>query len=159
MLVEDHRKVADLFEQFESTKDPARKRDLLGVIKNELETHTKVEEELFYPAAEKTGEKKLQDEVEEAHGEHDKMKQMLNQAEGLDPESGEFDATVAGLKGAVEQHVSEEEGEIFPDARRLFTEEELVEMGRRIKERKSELHAGNGSRGGGRSLVGRIMGR
>ncbi len=148
--------MAELFEQFETARQPKRKQQLFGTIKSELETHTKLEEEFLYPAAEKTGDRELRDEVEEAHGEHDKMKQMLTEAEGFDPESGEFDATVAGLRGAVEHHVEEEEGQMFAEARRMFSEEDLVDMARRMKERRSELRSGNGK---ARSLVGRLIGR
>ncbi len=159
MLIQDHRKVAGLFEQFEVAKEPARKRELFVRIKDALEAHTAVEEELFYPAADKAGQKKLKDEVGEAHAEHGKMKQMLEEAEGLDPESGEFDATVAGLQGAVEHHVEEEEGELFPDARKRLTPDALASLGRQIQAREAERQGGNGARRGGRSLIGRLMRR
>lgn len=162
MLEQDHRKVEQLFEQFDDAKDPQMKQRVFQQIRSELEVHARLEEEIFYPKAEQVGEKELKDEVEEAHGEHDKVKEMLRDAEGLDPSSGEFDAAVSGVKGAVEHHVEEEEGEMFEKARASMTEEDLVEVARRMAARRTELTAGagNGAVGGeSHGGVGRLMGR
>jgi hemerythrin-like domain-containing protein len=157
MLTQDHRRVAQLFEKFESAKDAKQKKSLFETIRSELELHARLEEDLFYPEAEDRPE--LKDPVEEAEGEHAKMKQMLREAQGLDPESGEFDATVAGLKGAVEHHVEEEEGQIFPVVQRTFSEEHMQELAEKLQARRAELQRGNGAKGEGKSLVGRLMGR
>jgi iron-sulfur cluster repair protein YtfE (RIC family) len=161
MLEQDHRKVEKLFQQYEKAKEPERKRQVFQQIRNELEVHAQIEERVFYPKAEQAGEKELKEQVEEAHGEHDKVKQMLREADSLDPASGEFDALVSGVKGAVEHHVQEEEGEMFDKARGSMTEDDLAEVARRMTELRSELRAGagNGSGGENRSLVGRLMGR
>jgi hemerythrin superfamily protein len=162
MLEQDHRKVEKLFQRYEKAKEPEKKRQVFQEIRGELEVHAQIEERVFYPKAEETGEKKLMEQVEEAHGEHDKIKEMLREAEGLDPASGEFDALVAGVKGAVDHHVQEEEGEMFGKARGSMTEDELAEVARRMTELRSELRAGAGNGSGAgesRGLVGRLMGR
>jgi hemerythrin superfamily protein len=159
MLQRDHRKVEQLFQQFEKAKEPRQKQRLFQSIRNELELHAQVEEELFYPRAEDQGDKDLKDQVEEAHGEHDKVKQMLREAEGLDPDSGEFDATVAALRGAVEHHVEEEENEMFDKVRERMTAADLKEMGRELEQLRSTIRPGNGGGGSDKGLVGRLMGR
>src|ERR1044071_3014732 len=49
-LKQDHRRVEGLFRQFESATDDRRKQDLIAQICNELNIHTRLEEEIFYPA-------------------------------------------------------------------------------------------------------------
>jgi hypothetical protein len=50
LLKEDHRKVEELFEQFEKAKGEGRKQKLALEICKELTIHTILEEEIFYPA-------------------------------------------------------------------------------------------------------------
>lgn len=157
MLIADHRSVQRLFEQFETAKDAPKKRALFEKIRSELELHTQLEEEIFYPEIETR--KELKPQVKEAHGEHDQVKKMLREAEALDAESGQFDGTVAGIQGSVEHHVEEEEREMFPAVRGSFSEEHLQELAERMQQRRAELQRGNSAGGGGKSLVGRLMGR
>jgi hemerythrin superfamily protein len=69
LLKEDHRKVEDLFEQFEKARDKDRKEKLVKQICMELSIHTMIEEEIFYPAC--TGQVEDADLVDEAYVEHD----------------------------------------------------------------------------------------
>ena len=158
MLIRDHREVDRLLQQFEASKDAGKKKALFEKVRSELELHPRLEEEVFYPEAEQRQE--LKDLIGEAHGEHDKVKQMLREAEGQDADSGEFDATVAGIKGAVEHHVREEEEEIFPVVEKTFSPDHMRELGERMQSRRAELQRGNSGMGEGRrGLVGRLMGR
>jgi hemerythrin superfamily protein len=50
LLKADHRKVENLFEQFEKTQAASRKQSLAHEICTELKIHTAIEEEIFYPA-------------------------------------------------------------------------------------------------------------
>ena len=54
LLTEDHRKVDELFEEYEASKDDAddgTKEERVAEICLELTIHASVEEEIFYPAA------------------------------------------------------------------------------------------------------------
>src|SRR5688572_15671138 len=84
LLKADHRKVARLFEQFENAKQASRKRQIFERIQSELAVHARLEEQVFYRESEEQGRKKLLEHVEEAHGEHKVVKQLLRQADGLD---------------------------------------------------------------------------
>src|SRR5215471_391641 len=48
---------------------------------------------------------------------------------------------------AVEHHADEEEKEMFPRAKKLFEKEELMSLGERLRQRKSELAAEDGGKG------------
>jgi len=77
MLREDHRKVKDLFEHFEGT-DSGDRKEIVDTTLRELEVHTSIEEEIFYPAArlalqELDGEES-DDTIDEAWEEHHVVK-------------------------------------------------------------------------------------
>ena len=57
----------------------------------------------------------------------------------MDPEDERFDAKVTVLMENVRHHVKEEEEEMFKDAKKLFSRDELNELGARMEQRKSEL--------------------
>lgn len=78
LLKADHRKVEDLFEQFEKARTDDRKQTLAREICSELKIHTAIEEEIFYPAFR---EKIEADMLDEAHVEHDGAKVLINDIE------------------------------------------------------------------------------
>ena len=49
-LIQDHRKVAELFEQFEATENEQECQRIFQQIHQELEVHTQLEETALYPA-------------------------------------------------------------------------------------------------------------
>ena len=55
MLRDDHKHVKDLFKQFEEAKSAAEKKRIVTETCDVLETHTRLEEEVFYPAIRKEG--------------------------------------------------------------------------------------------------------
>jgi hemerythrin-like domain-containing protein len=138
LLKEDHQKVMGLLESLERATG-ARRTKLLGQIEQELNVHTKIEEEIFYPAyreaARKKDDKALYYEAIEEHG---VVKMFLPTAgEGENNETLKAKATV--LKELIEHHAEEEEKEMFPRARQTMEREELRELGERMEARKREL--------------------
>src|SRR3954462_848434 len=72
LLKADHRKVEQLFAQFEQSGEEEKKRELVRQICTELVIHTKLEEEIFYPACR---DKQVEDDLlDEAQVEHDGAK-------------------------------------------------------------------------------------
>src|SRR5690349_21836856 len=68
LLKNDHREVEDLFKEFEKASGPATKRKIAGKISTALIVHTRIENEIFYPAC----EGKVEDaDLKEAYVEHD----------------------------------------------------------------------------------------
>ena len=106
MLKADHRKVEDLFEQFEKASGKAKKQSLAETICLELKVHTAIEEEVFYPAC--RGQI-ADDLVDEAIVEHDAAKVLINEIEAGGPDEQFYDAKVKVLSEMIEHHVEEEE--------------------------------------------------
>ncbi len=68
MLKEDHKKVKDLFTQFEGSEDDNLKKEIAEEAIVELQIHTMLEEEFFYPAGSRQAQAgELVTEAEEEH--------------------------------------------------------------------------------------------
>ena len=106
LLRDDHRKVEDLFEQFEKATGDGRKQKLALEICKELTIHTIIEEEIFYPSIEGKVDEDL---LKESFVEHDAAKVLIAEIEGGEPSDEFYDAKVKVLKEEIEHHVEEEE--------------------------------------------------
>ncbi len=134
-LKEEHAAVSRLLTELIDTpvSNGERRQELLDKIADELEVHAQVEEEIFYPAV-----RTVSSHIAEAEKEHQEVRKCIGDAEGRDPGSAEFASKVAALKRTVLHHVSEEEGPVFLDARKLGVTE-LDRLGRELHERKQTL--------------------
>lgn len=139
LLKQDHQKVKELLSQLAESSDRAiqTRRDLVGKIASELRIHTKIEEDVFYPAfrdAGKHDEKKMYHEAVEEHRAVEEL--VLPDLEKTDPGSDQFAGRAKVLKELVEHHADEEEEDIFPKAQQLFDAEQLSSMGQKMSELK-----------------------
>jgi hemerythrin-like domain-containing protein len=140
LLKEDHEKVRGLLKQLESAKAPRRREELLAKIDEEVRIHSTIEEEIFYPAFREAAEKKEDRELFfEALEEHHVVDLVMPEAKETEPGAEEFAAKAKVLKELIEHHADEEEKEMFPKAKKLMDREELLDLGERIRQRKSEL--------------------
>lgn len=137
LLKKDHREVEAMFEEFEGLSDRAikTKLDLAARICRALEVHTQIEERLFYPELEKHRE--TEDLAREAVVEHNQVKSLITKIKTMEPDDALFDPRMKVLRELVQQHVNEEESELFPAARDAIGDEfvELGEEATRMKER------------------------
>jgi hypothetical protein len=99
--------------------------------------HTKIEEEIFYPAfLEATQETDIHHEAEV---EHSGAKKLIAEIEGSGPDDDYYDAKVKVLSEMIKHHVNEEEKRdgMFAKARR--SDMDLKQLGEQLGARKSEL--------------------
>ena len=139
LLKEDHRKVEDLFEQFEKAKGDERKQKLALEICKELTIHTILEEEIFYPAVKGKVEEDL---LKESFVEHDAAKVMIAEIEAGSPSDEYYDSKVKVLSEEIEHHVEEEEKPkegLFAQTREADID--LKALGEQLTARKEELMA------------------
>lgn len=145
LLKADHKKVRTLLAALAETTSRATKTrsELLEKIKKEIEVHSAIEEEIFYPAfdaAAKNEEDRRM--VPEALAEHKAAGDVtLPDLLASDVNSDEFGGRSKVLKELIEHHAGEEEKEMFPRARELLGKEALAELGDRMAQRKVELGA------------------
>ncbi len=139
LLKADHRKVEELFEQYEGASGSAKKQKLAMQICMELTVHTKIEEEIFYPACEGKVEEDL---LKEAYVEHDGAKVLIAEIEAGSPDDEYYDAKVKVLSEQIEHHVEEEEMRMegmFSQARKAGLD--MDALGDELRARKDELIA------------------
>lgn len=139
LLKADHRKVEELFEQFEGAKGDGKKQKLAMEICLELTVHTKLEEEIFYPACEGKIEADL---LKEAYVEHDGAKVLIAEIEAGAPGDEFYDAKVKVLSEQIEHHVGEEEQRMegmFAQARKAGLD--MDALGAEMAARKADLVA------------------
>lgn len=144
LLKADHEEVKELLEELTSTTTQATKArpELLEKIAKELKIHTKIEEEIFYPAFKDSGGTKHNEVNHEALEEHRAVEKLvLPDLEKSDPSSDEFSARAQVLKEMVEHHAEEEEEKMFEMARKSLSTEELERLGEKMTARKEELQA------------------
>ena len=140
LLKADHRKVEDLFEQFEKPSGEGRKQKIALKICLELTVHAQIEEEIFYPACEGKVEEDL---LKEAYVEHDGAKVLIAEIEAGAPSDEFYDAKVKVLSEQIEHHVEEEEKRMegmFSQARHAGLD--MDALGDQLRARKEELIAG-----------------
>jgi hemerythrin superfamily protein len=139
LLKADHRKVEDLFAKYESAKGADRKKALAEQICMELTVHTKIEEDIFYPACEGKVEEDL---MKEAYVEHDGAKVLIAEIEAGGPDDEFYDAKVKVLSEQIEHHVKEEEQRVegmFSQATKAGLD--MVALGEAMAAEKKQLVA------------------
>lgn len=142
LLKADHKKVKALLEELESTTErgPGKRKKLLGQIDAELKAHTSIEETIFYPAFRDAVKKKEDREMYfEALEEHHVVKMVLPEIASTDPSSEEFGAKAKVLKELVTHHAKEEEKDMFPEAKKVLSDDELEQLGQRMQARKDQM--------------------
>lgn len=139
LLKEDHRKVEDLFAQFEKAGGDGRKQKLAQQICLELSVHATIEEEIFYPAC----EGKVEDDLlKESYVEHDGAKVLIAEILAGEPSDEFYDSKVKVLQEQIEHHVEEEEKRmegLFSQARKAGLD--MDALGAELAVRKQELTA------------------
>jgi hemerythrin-like domain-containing protein len=141
LLTEDHKKVAGILEKIDATTERGVKtrEELFTQLKTELDIHAEIEETIFYPVLEKHEE--TRDITLEGIEEHRIVKELLAELDAMAKDDEVWTAKMTVLKENVEHHVEEEEGEMFPKARKALTEEEIETLGTRMEAAKKKQKA------------------
>lgn len=134
LLEQEHKEVSSLLKEILAHP---RKPDLEKIqqVKSSLELHTKIEEKLLYPKAEK--EKQASQLISDAYKEHQEVKDLLKELKD-DAEPDELIKYCEQIQIGVEHHVKEEEGELFPLLRKLWDKETLQDLGEKMQEMKEK---------------------
>jgi hemerythrin-like domain-containing protein len=138
LLRADHKAVSGMFDEYERRKErlsPDKKLEMVQTICRELEVHTQIEEEIFYPAAREAVRE--QDLLDEAEIEHGSAKELIRQLQNGQPGDDLYDARVKVLGEYVKHHVKEEQNELFPMVKKSRLD--IRELGEELKRRKEEL--------------------
>jgi len=138
LLSADHQSVTELFDLFEAALESSssEQKSLCVKICGELEIHTHLEEEIFYPTI--SQDAKLRPLVTEALTDHANVKAQIQKIRNLHVEDPQFGSSMLQLMDDVEKHIDEEENVMFAEVEKRFSGE-LDALGLQIAQRKQEL--------------------
>ncbi|MGZ3689648.1 MAG: hemerythrin domain-containing protein, partial [Bdellovibrionota bacterium] len=103
LLISDHNRVKELFEQIQGERGMQQKRLLFENIRLDLETHAYVEETVFYPEfGKRPGFEEL---VEVSYKEHSEIKTALADLDLMNVDHPNFDTKLGELVNDVLSHI------------------------------------------------------
>jgi hemerythrin superfamily protein len=142
LLKHDHAEVRSLFREYEGAGERAHKQKQAIVQKvcQELQVHTQIEEEIFYPAFKAKADDEGEDLVAESLQEHHVVDVLMEEMQALEPDNPEYAAKFTVLMENVEHHADEEEKEMFPVAEKKLRDE-LESLGEQMEQRKQALQS------------------
>src|SRR5688500_7542190 len=141
MLLQDHKRVQKLFKDFEKVDraDEEAVRDLVETACLEVQIHSMLEEEIFYPAVRAHAEASSEDFLNEAEVEHEAADDLIAKLHELDADDTMYCAYFSVLTKFVRHHIKEEEHELFPRVEKMKLD--LKQLGEDMRLRREELFA------------------
>ena len=138
LLMEDHDRFKDMLKRGEDTseRERATRVQLFDDLKRQLEAHERMEEEVLYPALKE--HPRTKEIVLEGYEEHHVADVILEEIADTDPEDERWAAKWKVLKENIEHHIEEEEGDMFPKARKIFDRDELAALGAAMDQIRTE---------------------
>lgn len=136
LLKKDHAKVKQLITRLQSAEE--NKMALVSLIEQEIKIHSQCEEKIFYPEVKKFDSKIITESLKE----HNEVDSILAELMEMTGEEDRFDSKVIQLEEALQHHIEEEEGEMFPKAEEKL-KDQLEELGAEIQYYKEELAVKN----------------
>jgi hemerythrin superfamily protein len=140
ILEQDHQKVLQLIDQVREL-EPREAKEILAQIEQELKIHSKVEEELVYPAFKNVageGEEGV-DLFYESIEEHHVVDMVMPELKAIISDRDRFRAKATVLKELIEHHAGEEEESMFPTLREKLPAAEMQSLTQKVIERRQEL--------------------
>jgi hemerythrin-like domain-containing protein len=142
LLKADHVKVKSILAQLSESTDRAIKKrtELLEKLEMEISIHTRLEEEILYPAFKEAGSKEQDIMYFEAKEEHRTVDSLvLPDLKLTDPSTPEFAGRVKVVKELLEHHIEEEETEMFPQAKKLLGKARLDDLGSQMETMRASV--------------------
>lgn len=134
LLSQQHREVEKLFARVEGARKGGQ-AELFDELAEALRLHTFLEETIFYPGVRRAETSEL---VGDAFEDHDTVKRLLEDIEETGVAHQSFFSKLTALRDYVREHVREEESELFPKVRQLFSQDDLETMGRDLESSAEE---------------------
>jgi hemerythrin superfamily protein len=138
LLKKDHENLQSMFAQFTlgSRKD---KDAQFAQMQREIEMHSRLEQELFYPELENSMAPDAVQAAKRAVAEHNSIDEMLSELGKLGIQNKQFPSKMQALFETVQAHIQFEEDNVFEEARKLLSEYRLEELGLEMEDRRRFL--------------------
>ena len=139
-LKQEHQTAKAAFEKVLKAK-PETRGQLWTALEPELKAHEQIEDTCLYqPISREAGKtdstladwrKKHQDEVKKVEG-------LIKGMASLDPENASWLSKLKEVHASLEEHIEEEEQDIFPRISKVWDEGRLAQAGAEMKEMKAK---------------------
>lgn len=143
MLMQDHERILRYFKDFESVdrSDAEAVRELVETVCLELQIHSLLEEEIFYPAVREQVRTDADDDLlNESEIEHESVDALIARLHGLEPDDPLYRACFAVVMAQVKRHIEVEEQQLFTRLK-AFEKLELAGLGEEMRQRREALFA------------------
>ena len=137
-LRKDHEKIQELAQKLRATNGNS-KRTLFEDMRRELNFHSDIEHELFYPELSNSTSDQAADLVKTALNEHERIEKLLSEINFNNGGEKQAETRIQELLDLVEAHIQHEEDELFMEAFRILSEHRLEELGLEMDGRKRIL--------------------
>jgi len=122
MLQADHQRIKDLFQQYEQSRDPQGRQQLIAQVLPALELRMLLEDTVFYPAFAEDTDEAGDELIEAAFQDHQRVRELMSALQDCDPEDVEFDLLFHELMESALAQMGQEERELFPQAQAHLAE-------------------------------------
>jgi hemerythrin superfamily protein len=142
-LSQDHKRIHKLFKDFEKVDrdDADAVRELVETACLELQIHSMLEEEIFYPAIRgQSKEQQQEDMLNRAEVEHESIDELIAKLHALQPDDPMYHACFCVLTDHVKHHIRQEEQTLFPAAQNMSALD-MDQLGESMRLRREELFA------------------
>jgi hemerythrin superfamily protein len=135
-LMVDHREVDEMLATLAGDLSPEDRQDTMERVIAELVRHSVAEESYLYPAVEERvpNGKQIADKE---RADHQEVEELLKQLEGEDPHTPESRPTLMKLVSELHSHIADEENNLFPALRVVYSEQELRDLGDKVRTAKA----------------------
>lgn len=112
ILHQDHEGIRRLFYEYELSNNLEEREQVMRKISSEIRLHAALEEDILYPAAREAVFDA--DLVDRSLEEHEKIEDLLIEAEACDPKDFRYEEIFIELSETLENHIRNEENVLFP---------------------------------------------
>lgn len=139
-LKQEHRKAKAAFGKLIEAA-PTRRGELWQDLQPKLKAHEEIEQACLYGplAAEHPSDSTVSDWIADGHeNEVNEVEGLLGQSERLDPKDDLWLTTVHQIRTALENHIRQEEREIFPRISKVWDQSRRTAAGEQMSAMKAE---------------------
>jgi hemerythrin superfamily protein len=137
LVKQDHEEVAGLFRRLKAAEGFSETSEqLFAQLREALELHAHAEERVWYPALQEA--EGVQELVEEALDDHALIQELFDELAVSRMDDEAWHEKLEVLAEHVEDHIEEEEGDLFDVARQLFSAAQAAELAQRWQTAKQE---------------------
>lgn len=138
-LKKDHEALKKVLHQLADAESHDERQELVTKVRDLMVPHSRAEEAVFYNVLRQMDE--VKDKVSHGYQEHVAAETLLRALQVTEAVHVNWKAGVEKLIVDIEHHIEEEEGEIFPAAKEVLTNEEAQQIGKAFRELKPKVGA------------------